>query len=209
MYRKQVLVTGGAGFIGSHLTRELLQRGYQVTVLDNLSTGKIENIADLIAKEASDNKSADKVNFVHGTITDLPLLQKLFQGMDFIFHQAAIPSVPRSIKEPLAIHEANITGTLNVLLAARDSKVRKVVFASSSSVYGNTLTSSNGEDIIPNPLSPYAVTKLAGEHYCHVFQEIYGLFTIYLRYFNVYGPRQDPSSQYAAVIPPLHSPSLP
>jgi len=201
MYRKQVLVTGGAGFIGSHLTRELLQRGYQVTVLDNLSTGKIENIADLIAKEASDSKSAGKVNFVHGTITDLPLLQKLFQGMDFIFHQAAIPSVPRSIKEPLVIHEANITGTLNVLLAARDTKVRKVVFASSSSVYGNTLTSSNGEDIIPNPLSPYAVTKLAGEHYCHVFQEIYGLSTIYLRYFNVYGPRQDPSSQYAAVIP--------
>ena len=143
MYGKQVLVTGGAGFIGSYLTRGLLQRGYQVTVLDNLYTGKIENVANLIGKEALDNKSAGKVNFVHGSITNLPLLQKLFQGMDFIFHQAAIPSVPRSIKEPLAIHEANITGSLNVLLAARDTKVRKVVFASSSSVYGNTLSSSN------------------------------------------------------------------
>lgn len=198
---KQVLVTGGAGFIGSHLTRELLQRGYQVTVLDNLSTGKIENIADLTDKEASDNKNEGEVNFINGTITDLPLLQKLFQGMVFIFHQAAIPSVPRSINNPVATHEANITGTLNVLLAARDNNVKKVVFASSSSVYGDTPTLPKREDMIPNPLSPYAVSKLAGEYYCQVFQQVYGLSTICLRYFNVYGPRQDPHSQYAAVIP--------
>ena len=130
-YEKQVLVTGGAGFIGSHLTRELLQCGYQVTVLDNLAAGKIENIADLLCKETEGSKSAGKIDFVEGSITDLPLLQKLFKGMDCIFHHAAIASVPRSIKEPLAVHEANITGTLNVLLAARDTNVRKVVFASS------------------------------------------------------------------------------
>ncbi len=201
MNGKRVLVTGGAGFIGSHLTRELLQRGYRVTVLDNLATGKIENIADLLAKEGSATKTSLRVNFTQGSITDLPLLQKMFHGMDFIFHQAAIASVPRSIKEPLAIHEANITGTLNVLLAARDTNVSKVVFASSSSIYGDTLTLPKEEDMIPNPLSPYAVSKIAGEYYCQLFQQVYGLSTVCLRYFNVYGPRQDPNSQYAAVIP--------
>jgi UDP-glucose 4-epimerase len=200
-YEKQVLVTGGAGFIGSHLTRALLQRGYQLTVLDNLSTGKIENIADLLDKKGSESKSSGRINFIQGSITDLPLLHELFHGMDFIFHQAAIPSVPRSIEDPLAIHEANVTGTLNVLLAARDMNVRKVVFASSSSVYGDTPTLPKVEEMVPNPLSPYAVSKLAGEYYCRVFQQVYGLSTACLRYFNVYGPRQDPNSQYAAVIP--------
>jgi UDP-glucose 4-epimerase len=200
-HEKQVLVTGGAGFIGSHLTRALLQRGYQLTVLDNLSTGKIENIADLLDKKGSESKSSGRINFIQGSITDLPLLHELFHGMDFIFHQAAIPSVPRSIEDPLAIHEANVTGTLNVLLAARDMNVRKVVFASSSSVYGDTPTLPKVEEMVPNPLSPYAVSKLAGEYYCRVFQQVYGLSTACLRYFNVYGPRQDPDSQYAAVIP--------
>jgi UDP-glucose 4-epimerase len=200
-HEKQVLVTGGAGFIGSHLTRALLQRGYQLTVLDNLSTGKIENIADLLDKKGSESKSSGRINFIQGSITDLPLLHELFHGMDFIFHQAAIPSVPRSIEDPLAIHEANVTGTLNVLLAARDMNVRKVVFASSSSVYGDTPTLPKVEEMVPNPLSPYAVSKLAGEYYCRVFQQVYGLSTACLRYFNVYGPRQDPNSQYAAVIP--------
>jgi len=200
-YGKMALVTGGAGFIGSHLTQELVQRGYQVTVLDNLSTGKMENIAELPVKEAVDSSSAGKITFVQGSITDLQLLQKLFKGMDFVFHQAAIASVPRSIEEPLAVHEANITGTLNVLLAARDTNVSKVVFASSSAIYGDTLTLPEVEDMAPNPLSPYAMSKLAGEYYCRVFRQVYGLPTVSLRYFNVYGPRQDPNSQYAAVIP--------
>ena len=129
------------------------------------------------------------------------LLQKIFQGIDYVFHQAAIPSVPRSTANPLASHEANITGTLNVLLAARDNGVKKVIYASSSSVYGDTPTLLKKEDMLPNPQSPYAVTKLAGEYYCQVFQEVYGLPTVCLRYFNIYGPRQDPNSQYAAVIP--------
>jgi UDP-glucose 4-epimerase len=143
----------------------------------------------------------DKVDFINGSVTNLPLLQEIFQGVDFIFHQAAIPSVPRSIENPLASHEVNITGTLNVLLAARDNKVKKVIYASSSSVYGDTPTLPKREDMPPNPQSPYAVTKLAGEYYCQVFHEVYGLPTVCLRYFNVYGPRQDPNSQYAAVIP--------
>ena len=189
----KAIVTGGAGFIGSHIARELAERGYDVVILDNLSTGKRENIEPLLGR--------DYVNFVQGSVTDLPLLQELFTGTSYVFHQAAIPSVPRSIKDPLSSHEANITGTLNVLLAARDSGVKKVVYASSSSVYGDTPTLPKREDMTPSPLSPYAVTKLAGEHYCRVFQEVYGLPTSCLRYFNVYGPRQDPGSQYAAVIP--------
>jgi UDP-glucose 4-epimerase len=144
------------------------------------------------------NKNAE---FVRGSITDLPLLRKLFTGAEYVYHQAAVPSVPRSIKNPLASHAANITGTLNVLLAARDKGVKKVVYASSSSIYGDTPTLPKVEDMTPNPQSPYAVTKLAGEHYCRTFQQIYGLNTVCLRYFNVYGPRQDPASQYAAVIP--------
>jgi len=198
---RRALVTGGAGFIGSHLSRELLRHDYQVTVLDNLATGKLENIADLFGKDDLASSKEDRFKFVQGSIYDLILLQELFQGIDFVFHQAAICSVPGSIEDPVASHEANMTGTLNVLLAARDNQVRKVVFASSSSVYGDTSAISNKEDMNTNPISPYAVTKLAGEHYCHVFKELYGLSTICLRYFNVYGPGQDPNSQYATVIP--------
>ena len=190
---KRAIVTGGAGFIGSHLTEELVRRGYQVAVLDNLSTGRKENIKELLNK--------NEVQFIRGSITNLPLLKELFQGATYVFHQAAIPSVPKSVKDPLATNEVNITGTLNVLLAAKDSKVKKVIYASSSSVYGDTPTLPKREDMVPCPQSPYAVSKLAGEYYCRVFQEVYGLTTVCLRYFNVYGPRQDPESQYAAVIP--------
>jgi UDP-glucose 4-epimerase len=188
-----VIITGGAGFIGSNLSEELLGRGHQVIILDNLSTGRMSNIEPLL-----ENRNA---GFVQGSITNLPLLQKIFSGADYVFHQAALPSVPRSVKNPKASHDVNITGTLNVLIAARDNRVKKVVYASSSSVYGDTPTLPKVEDMVPNPLSPYAVTKLAGEYYCKVFNTIYGLNTVGLRYFNVYGPRQDPNSPYAAVIP--------
>ena len=188
-----VIVTGGAGFIGSHLADELVRRGYKVIILDNLSTGRMSNIEPLLR-----NGSAE---FIQSSITNLPLLRKLFSGADYVFHQAAIPSVPRSVKNPKASHNANITGTLNVLLAAKNNGIKKVIYASSSAVYGDTPTLPKVEDMIPNPQSPYAVTKLAGEYYCNVFLEIYGLNTICLRYFNVYGPRQDPDSPYAAVIP--------
>ena len=193
MRNKTAIVTGGAGFIGSHLAEALAKRDYHVVIVDDLSTGKRENIAGI--------SNEDNVEFSQGSITDLPLLQGLLNGVDYVFHQTAIPSVPKSVENPLASHEANITGTLNVLLAARDNRVKKVIYASSSSVYGDTPTLPKNEDMLPNPQSPYAVTKLVGEYYCQVFQEIYGLATVCLRYFNVYGPRQDPNSQYAAVIP--------
>ena len=189
----RAVVTGGAGFIGSHLAELLANRGYHVTILDDLSSGKMANIEALLSKE--------NVEFVLGSITDLPLLHKVFQGVDHIFHQAAIVSVPRSIVDPLTYHETNTTGTLNVLLGARDNNVKKVVFASSSSVYGDSPTLPKSEDMCPNPQSPYALTKLVGENYCNVFHQVYGLPTVCLRYFNVYGPRQDPKSKYAAVIP--------
>jgi UDP-glucose 4-epimerase len=204
---KKVVVTGGVGFIGSHLAEELLKRRYKVIILDDLSTGKLENLSalDVIASRSSEHgEEAAKqspVEFVRGSITDFALVKNVFQGMDYVFHQAAIPSVPRSIEHPRATHEANITGTLNVLLAARDNGVKKVIYASSSSVYGDTPTLPKKEDMSPNPQSPYAVTKLAGEYYCRVFHQVYALPTVCLRYFNIYGPRQDPSSQYAAVIP--------
>ncbi len=190
---QKVIVTGGAGFIGSHLAEELAGQGYYVTILDDLSTGKMENIELLLKQENAE--------FIQGSITDLPLLQKLFQGADLVFHQAARGSVPRSIDNPQASHETNATGTLNVLIAARDSGVKRVVYASSSSVYGDTPTLPKCEDMPLNPQSPYAVSKLAGEYYCQVFHGVYGLSTVSLRYFNVYGPRQDPNSQYSAVIP--------
>jgi len=193
MNTKVALVTGGAGFIGSHLAEALARRDYHVVILDDLSSGKRENIEGIV--------NDDNVEFSQGSITDLPLLQSLFEGVDYVFHQAAIPSVPKSVENPLASHEANITGTLNVLLAARDNHVKKVIYASSSSVYGDTPTLPKNEDMLPNPQSPYAVTKLVGEYYCQVFERVYGLATVCLRYFNVYGPRQDPNSQYAAVIP--------
>ena len=187
------IVTGGAGFIGSHIVEELAQQEHEVVILDNLFSGKVENIQRFLKKK--------HVTFVQGSITDLPVLKKIFEGADGIFHEGAIASVPRSIADPLATNEANVTGTLNVLLAARDCGVRKVLFASSSSVYGNTPTLPKREDMTPNPLSPYAVSKLSGEHYLKVFSEVYGLKTLSLRYFNVFGPRQDPKSEYAAVIP--------
>jgi len=197
---KKVIVTGGVGFIGSHLAEELVNRGYHVVILDDLSTGKRENIEALLKGE--------DVEFIQGSITDLRLLQGLFQNVDYVFHQAAIPSVPRSIEAPIASHEANVTGTLNVLLAARDNGVGKVIYASSCAIYGNTQTLPIREDAPTHPLSPYAVTKLAGEYYCQVFHQVYGLPTVCLRYFNVYGPRQDPDSQYAAVIPRFISRAL-
>jgi len=195
MSSKVVAVTGGAGFIGSHLAEELRRRRYKVIILDNLSTGKLENIRVLIKEE----ESGARVEFVRGSVTDLALLKKLFRGIDYVFHQAAIPSIPRSIEDPRATHEANITGTLNVLLAARDNGVKKVVYASSCAVYGDTATLPITEDMSPSLQSPYAATKLAGEYYCQVFHQVYGLPTVCLRYFNVYGPRQDLSSQYAVI----------
>jgi UDP-glucose 4-epimerase len=187
------IVTGGAGFIGSHIVEELAQQKHEVVIFDNLFSGKLENFQSFLKKKG--------VRFVKGSITDLPLLEKNFEGADGIFHEGAIASVPRSIANPLATNEANVTGTLNVLIASRDCDVRKVLFASSSSVYGNTPTLPKREDMTPDPLSPYAVSKLTGEHYLKVFSEVYGLKTLSLRYFNVFGPRQDPKSEYAAVIP--------
>ncbi len=190
---KRTIVTGGAGFIGSHLAEELAGRGYEVVILDDLSTGRMGNIEQLLKR--------DNVRFVSGSVTNLSLLQGLFQNVDYVFHKAAIPSVPRSIEDPQATHEVNTNGTLNVLLAAKDNSVKKVVYASSSSVYGDTPTLPKREEMLPHPQSPYAVSKVVGEYYCDVFHEVYGLPTICLRYFNVYGLRQDSNSQYAAVIP--------
>ena len=187
------IVTGGAGFIGSHIVENLTDNNHEVVIFDNLFSGTPANIEPFLKK--------DNVTFVQGSIIDLPLLVKTFEGADGIFHEGAIASVPRSIANPVATNEANVTGTLNVLVAARDCSVRKVLFASSSSVYGNTLTLPKCEDMMPHPLSPYAVSKLTGEYYMSVFSEVYGIQTLSLRYFNVFGPRQDPKSQYAAVIP--------
>ena len=185
---KKILITGGAGFIGSNLA-EILLKDNEVTVLDNLSTGRKSNLDDLY------------VDFMQGSITDLELVKKLCKGMDCVFHIGALPSVPRSIEDPELVHNVNVNGTLNVLMAARDCGVGKVVFAASSSAYGDSPTLPKVESMPPSPLSPYAVTKLAGEYYCKVFYEVYGLPTASVRYFNVYGPKQDPGSDYAAVIP--------
>jgi UDP-glucose 4-epimerase len=187
------VVTGGAGFIGSHIVENLAMNDQEVVIIDNLFSGKLTNIESFLKK--------DSVTLVKGSVTDLPLLQKTFEGADGIFHEGAIPSVPRSIANPIATNEANVTGTLNVLVAARDCGVRKVLFASSSSVYGNTPVLPKSEDMTPTPLSPYAVSKFTGEQYLRVFSEVYGLRSAALRYFNVFGPRQDPDSAYAAVIP--------
>jgi UDP-glucose 4-epimerase len=192
-HKKKAVVTGGAGFIGSHIVEELIQQGYYVVILDDLSTGKLGNIEALL-------KDSD-AKFVQGSVTKLSLLRRAFQGAQYVFHQAAIPSVPRSVAKPLASHEANVTGTLKVLITARECGVGKVIYASSSSVYGDTPTLPKHEGMTPHPQSPYALTKCAGEHYCQIFEDIYGLPTASLRYFNVYGPRQDPESEYAAVIP--------
>lgn len=191
MKNKKVVVTGGAGFVGANLAKELAVDN-SVIIIDDLSTGKKENLSDLSGKN---------VKFVEGSIGDFSLLKKLFKNVDFVFHQAAVSSVHKSIENPLATNEVNVTGTLNVLLAARDSGVKKVIFASSAAVYGDTPTIPQREEMMPNPQSPYAVTKLVGEYYCRGFQAVYGLPTVSLRYFNVYGPKQDPNSEYSAVIP--------
>lgn len=190
---KKVVVTGGAGFIGSHLAEGLARRGYRVTVLDDLSTGRLENINGLL--------QTGKAEFIRGSITNLPLLKKVFRGNDYIFHLAALARVPQSVADPLTTNEINVGGTLNVLLAARESGVEKVIYSSTSAVYGETSALSQSEDTPPNPLSPYALTKLAGEYYANIFRQIYNLATVSLRYFNVYGSRQDPMSPYANVIP--------
>ena len=185
------LVTGGAGFIGSHLVEELVRRGQRVRVLDDFSTGRPDNLAHV----------REGIELVEGDIRDRSVVQAVMQDVDYVLHQAALPSVPRSVADPLTTNEVNVTGTLNVLLAARDAHVKRLVFASSSSVYGDSPTLPKHEDMPTNPLSPYAVSKLAGETYCRAFHGVYGLPTVALRYFNVFGPRQDPSSQYSAVIP--------
>jgi len=185
------LVTGGAGFIGSHLVEELVKQGQRVRVIDNLSTGKKENIKPFLGE----------IEFVEGDIRDLELVRAAMDGVEYVLHQAAVPSVPRSVKDPLTSNSVNVEGTLNILVAARDADVKRVVYASSSSVYGDTPVLPKHEDMKQEPRSPYAVSKLTGELYCQVFYYVYGLETVVLRYFNVFGPQQDPKSQYAAVVP--------
>ncbi len=186
-----VLVTGGAGFIGSHLTHRLVALGHRVRVLDNFSTGKRANLAAV----------GEKIELVHGDLRDESVCRAACDGMEFVLHQAAIPSVPVSVANPVPSHEVNISGTFKLLRAASDRKVRRVIYAASSSAYGNTAESPKHERLATAPLSPYAVQKLTGEHYCRAFYECYGLETLSIRYFNVFGERQDPRSQYAAAIP--------
>lgn len=188
---KKCLVTGGAGFIGSHIAAELVRRGCEVTIFDNLSTGKLENMESF----------KDDVKFVQGSITDIDQLHECFKGIDTIFHQAALASVPRSVDDPITSNNHNVNGTLNVLVAARDAGVGRVVYAASSSAYGDSDVLPKVESMPSKPMSPYAVNKYVGELYLKVFNDIYGLSTIGLRYFNVFGERQDPKSQYAAVLP--------
>jgi nucleoside-diphosphate-sugar epimerase len=187
----KVVVTGGAGFIGSHIVEKLLELGAEVTVIDNLFAGKLENLSAV----------KDKIKFIKGDIRDLDLLKTEFKGADFVSHQAARRSVPESLEDPKDYHDVNINGHWNVLEAARICDVKKLVFASSSSVYGESKEFPQKETDLPMPISPYALTKLTGEHYCRMFYELYGLESVNLRYFNVFGPRQDPHSQYACVIP--------
>ncbi len=190
---RRALVTGGAGFIGSHLAEALAGQGYGVTILDDLSTGEKANLGTVLR--------LPDVRFIEGSILDNALLDTACQGVDVIFHEAAIASVSRGLAEPRLSHDVNVTGTLNVLMAARENNVGKVVFASSAAVYGDSLILPNKEDQVLNPKSLYAATKLTDEHYCGVFAAAYGLRTVCLRYFNVFGPRQDPDSEYSAVIP--------
>ncbi|MCK5513012.1 MAG: SDR family oxidoreductase [Deltaproteobacteria bacterium] len=183
-------MTGGAGFIGSHIVGRLVEEGETVKVLDNLSTGKKENIDPY-----------KDITFIQGDILDEEKVSEAVKGVDYICHIAALPSVARSVKDPVSTNDINIKGTLNILMAARDAGVKRVVFASSSSVYGDTDVLPKSESMLPQPLSPYATSKLTGEHYCRNFWVNYGLKTVSLRFFNVFGPRQDPNSEYAAVIP--------
>lgn len=187
----KILVTGGAGFIGSNIVEELIKRGYSVRVIDNFSTGRKENL-----------KEYEKdIELLEGDIRNFNSVLNSVKGIDVILHEAALPSVPRSVFDPVTTNEVNVTGTLNVLQAARSEGINRVVFASSSSIYGDSPILPKREDMPPNPLSPYAVSKLAGEKYCQVFSKLYAMETIILRYFNVFGPKQDPDSQYSAVIP--------
>lgn len=185
------LVTGGAGFIGSHIVQRLVSQGERVRVLDDQSTGRWENVSPW----------SDQIEFLKGSIGAPETCEHACRGVDFVLHQAALPSVPRSVRDPARSHDVNATGTLNLLIAARDAGVRRVVLASSSSVYGNSPELPRHEGMTPAPMSPYAVNKLSAELYAQVFHRIYGLETVALRYFNVFGPRQDPHSEYAAVIP--------
>ena len=185
------LVTGGAGFIGSHLVRELLRRRQNVRVLDNLSTGREENLNGCLAR----------IDLIWGDVRNRRAVRRAVRDIDFILHQAALASVPRSIDDPLETNQVNVGGTLNLLQAARDAAVKRFVLASSSSVYGPSPQMPKRESARPEPISPYAISKFAGEQYCRVFSQLYGLETVCLRYFNVFGPRQNPASQYAAVIP--------
>ena len=185
------LVTGGAGFIGSNIVAALVARGERVRVLDDYSTGRRENLALVL----------DRIELLKGDLRDLKTCRRAAEGVEYVLHQGAVPSVQRSVDDPLASNEANVNGTLNLLVAARDAHVRRVVYASSSSVYGDSPTLPKREDMPTLPKSPYATSKLAAEHYCRAFTEVYGLETVSLRYFNVFGPRQDPTSEYSAVIP--------
>jgi UDP-glucose 4-epimerase len=184
------LITGVAGFIGSSLARAVLERGGEVVGFDNFSTGKKENLTDVL----------DRIKFHEADLLDPDALHRACEGVDYVFHEAAVPSVPRSVKDPIGNNRANVDGTLNVLVAARDAKVKRVVYAASSSAYGDTPTLPKREDMSPNPISPYATAKLAGEYYMTSFYRCYGLQTVCLRYFNVFGPRQDPSSPYSGVL---------
>jgi len=184
------LVTGGAGFIGSHLASALSEQGARVRVIDDLSTGSEENLREI----------GGDIDFIKASITDTSALARALESVELIFHEAAIPSVPRSVENPAETHEASVNGTFSVLLAAKEKRVRRVVYAASSSAYGDQPESPKHEGMRPDPLSPYAVAKLVGEYYCQAFTRSYGLETVCLRYFNVFGPRQDPSSQYSGVI---------
>lgn len=184
------LVTGGAGFIGSHIASALASAGARLRIIDDLSTGYRENLEAI----------KGEVDFVHASLADEKSLRKALEGVELVFHEAAIPSVPRSIENPRQTHIASVESTFSLLLASRDRKVRRLVYAASSSAYGDQPVLPKVENMLPEPLSPYAVAKLVGEHYCQVFTRVYGLETISLRYFNVFGPRQDPSSQYSGVI---------
>jgi UDP-glucose 4-epimerase len=187
----RLLVTGGAGFIGCHLVRAGLERGYEVVVIDDFSTGLRSNLAEV----------ADRITLVEGSLVDPEAVAQAVQGVDLVFHQAALPSVPKSVAFPLETHMANVVGTLNLLEGARKAGVGRLVYAASSSAYGPNPAARKREDMVPDPISPYAVQKLCGEYYLRVYNHLYGLETVGLRYFNVFGPRQNPKSQYAAVVP--------
>ncbi|MGD0016263.1 MAG: SDR family oxidoreductase [Verrucomicrobiia bacterium] len=187
----EYLITGGAGFIGSNLAEQLVRDGKSVRVFDNFSTGRRENLSGI----------KTKIEILDGDLRNIAEVRKAVVGVRYVLHVAALPSVQRSVEDPLTTHEVNVNGTLNLLIAARETRCQRVVLSSSSAVYGDTPTLPKREDMTPNPISPYGASKIIGEYYCHLFWQLYGLETVSLRYFNVFGPRQDPQSEYAAVIP--------